>query len=146
MAKQLITTVQNDIAVVSFKESRILDERNVQAVAAELNKLIDDEYRIKMILNLENVQYLSSAVIGRIAALYKRIKAENGELKLCHVRKEILDIFKVTNLDKVFDIQPTLENALSRFKTWRPEKKPADGNAAGQGDSKKGGLWGLFKK
>lgn len=146
MAKQLITTVQNDIAVVSFKESRILDERNVQAVASELNKLIDDEYRIKMILNLENVQYLSSAVIGRIAALYKRIKGENGELKICHVRQEILDIFKVTNLDKVIDIQPTLDHALNKFKTWRPEKKAADGASGSAGEQKKGGLWGLFKK
>ena len=135
--KQLVTTMQEDIAVVTFQEARILDERNVQEIARELNDLIDKQYRTKMILNLGNVQYLSSAVIGKIAALHKRLQEENGELKICCVKKEIMEIFKVTGLDKRIDFHADLPQALAVFKYWRPKKKDAP---------KKTGFWGLFKK
>lgn len=106
----------DDIAIVTILESRILDEANIHAIGKELTDLVTKRYMIKMIVDLTEVQYLSSAVLRVFIALYKQIKAENGDLKLCCVRPSIREVFKVTQLDKMIPILETQEAAVNDFK------------------------------
>lgn len=111
------TTVQGDnVAVVTILESRILDESNIVDIGNELMDLVKKRYMIKMVLDLGEVKYLSSAVLRQLIAVYKAIKAENGELKLCRVNPEVREVFKITQLDKMMEITPDLDTAISSFK------------------------------
>jgi|GEM_PF-2086499 len=110
------TVVQGDIAVVTILESRILDESNVKEIGRALMELVTKQYMIKMIIDLGEVKYLSSAVLREFIALYKAIKAEKGDLKLCRVCPEVRDVFKITQLDKIIEIKDDLESAVNSFK------------------------------
>lgn len=111
------TTVQGEnVAVVTILESRILDESNIADIGAELMDLVKKRYMIKMVLDLGEVKYLSSAVLRQLIAVYKAIKAENGELKLCRVNPEVREVFKITQLDKMMEIHPDLDTAINSFK------------------------------
>jgi len=111
------TTVQGDnVAVVTILESRILDESNIVDIGAELMDLVKKRYMVKMILDLGEVKYLSSAVLRQLIAVYKAIKAENGDLKLCRVNPEVREVFKITQLDKMMEITPDLDTAINSFK------------------------------
>ena len=105
-----------EVAVVSILESRILDESNINELGQELMDLVKKKYMIKMVLDLEQVQYLSSAVLRHFIALYKAIKAEKGDLKLCNVKPEIREVFKITQLDKMIEIKDDLKSAVNGFK------------------------------
>lgn len=111
------TTVQGEnVAVVTILESRILDESNIADIGAELMDLVKKRYMIKMVLDLGEVKYLSSAVLRQLIAVYKAIKSENGELKLCRVNPEVREVFKITQLDKMMEIYDDLDSAINSFK------------------------------
>lgn len=114
---KISTIVQKDnIAVVTILESRILDESNVNEIGRQLMELVTKQYMIKMIIDLGEVKYLSSAVLRQLIALYKQIKQENGDLKLCRVNPEVREVFKITQLDKMIEIKDDLESAVNSFK------------------------------
>jgi len=114
---KLSTLVHKDnVAVVTILESRILDESNVNEIGRQLMELVTKQYMIKMIIDLGEVKYLSSAVLRQFIALYKQIKQENGDLKLCRVNPEVREVFKITQLDKMIEIKDDLESAINAFK------------------------------
>lgn len=113
---KLQTAVQGDVAVVTILEVGILDENNINEIGRQLLDLVKKQYMIKMVVDLGNVKYLSSAVLRQFIALYKAIQQEKGDLKLCHVRPEIREVFKITKLDKMIEIHDTLQAAVNSFK------------------------------
>jgi len=48
--------------------------------------------------------------------LNKKVKDAAGQLKLCCLRPEIGEVFKITRLDRVFDIRKDEASGLSAFK------------------------------
>jgi anti-sigma B factor antagonist len=114
--RRLLVEPVNDITVVTFKDKKILDEAVIQDVGDELFDLVDKQYKTKLLLNFENVEYLSSAALGKLITLNKRVKEENGELKLCNIIPEIFEVFRITKLNRLFEIYDEMEQALRRFK------------------------------
>ena len=113
---RLLTRAQGDVMVVHFLDTRILDVVNINQIAEELSDIVEKKNYTRLLLNLTNVEYLSSAVLAKLIALHKRLKGLRGELRVCSVRDSIMEVFRITKLDKVFDIQPTEEEGLARFK------------------------------
>ncbi len=108
-----------DVTVVSFIQSRILDAVNIERISDELMALVEKTDRPKLILDFGYVEYLSSAVLGKLITLYKRVREHKGGVRLCGIRESILEIFKITRLNRVFEILPTQEAALSAFQNER---------------------------
>jgi len=105
----------NGVTVARFTDKKILDESNIQIIGNQLFSLIDDDHRKKVVLDFANVEYLSSAALGKLITLDKKVKADKGELRLCTIRKDILEVFKITRLDKLFKIFDTRDKALAGF-------------------------------
>ncbi len=103
---------QNNVAVVSFVMSRILDQSNVQQLGEELDALVDQHKLGKIVLNFANVTYMSSAVMGKLVSLLKKVKAASGELRLCNIEESIYEIFKIMRFDKMFGITETEDEAV----------------------------------
>ncbi len=104
-----------DVAVVNFLDKRILDEPTIQAIAEQLFGLVDDERRHKLLLNFINVEYMSSAALGKLINLHKKLSALKGKLVMCHVIPQIMEVFTITKLDKIFKIVADEETGLSSF-------------------------------
>ena len=66
--------------------------------------LVEDGAKKKILLNFGNVQYCSSTVLGKLVGFKKRVDAAKGKLKLCCIHPDPLIPFKLTGLDKVFEI------------------------------------------
>jgi anti-sigma B factor antagonist len=56
-------------------------------------------------LDLGDVQYLLSAALGKLIKLNKKVVGRGGKLRIENLRSDILDVFRITRLDKVFDIE-----------------------------------------
>ena len=54
-----------DITVVNFVDKKILDEQNIQVIGEQLFSLVDELGRRKILLNFKNVEFLSSAALGK---------------------------------------------------------------------------------
>ena len=113
---RLLVEKSGDITVVYFQDAGILDEKNINKIAEDLFELSDSSAKPKMVLNFEKVEYLSSAVLGKLVALQKRVTGSKGTLHLCCIRESIQQVFKVTRLDKVLKIYPDQAKAVKAFK------------------------------
>ena len=104
-----------DVTVARFVDKKILDETNIQVIGSQLFSLVEDEGRQKILLDFSNVEYLSSAALGKLITMDKKVKAAGGKLRLCSVRPEIYEVFAITKLNKVFKIDEDQERALEGF-------------------------------
>jgi len=103
---------QNDVAVVSFATSRILDQSNVQQLGEEFDSLVDQFHFNRIVVNFDNVSYMSSAVMGKLVSLLKKVKGAGGRLKLCNIEKGIYEIFEIMRFDKMFEIAGSEDEAI----------------------------------
>ncbi len=105
----------DSISVVEFADRKILEEISIQEIGEELDQLVDGQPGIKLLLNFRNVDHLSSAALGMLITLNKRVKERSGALKLSDINRQIFEVFKITRLNKVFDIHDTADQALNAF-------------------------------
>jgi anti-sigma B factor antagonist len=103
------------VTVVSFVDSRIVDEMVVKEIGEQLYDLVDVEGQKKLLLNFGNVQFCASIMLGKLVNLKKKVSAARGELKLCCLYPDLLYIFKLTQLDKVLEIYSEEQAALDKF-------------------------------
>ena len=47
--------------------------------------------------------------------LNKKMKAKGGTVRMCNIRPDILEVFAITRLDRLFDIKKDEEEALADF-------------------------------
>ncbi len=104
-----------DVTVVHFVDRKILDEVSIQELGQELFDLVERDNRLKLLLNFSQVEFLSSAALGKLITLDKKMKAHNGQLKLSNVRPEIYEVFAITKLNKLFDMKDDEADALEAF-------------------------------
>lgn len=101
-----------DVTVAKFTDKKILDEGNIQIIGNQLFALIEEDGRKKIVLDFSNVEYLSSAALGKLITMDKKVKAAKGKLRLCNIRADIYEVFAITKLNKLFDMKDNLEAAL----------------------------------
>ncbi len=104
-----------EVLVVSFVVSKIVSDEIIQEVGDQLYSLVDDQGHSQILLNFNNVMYLSSAALGKLIQLKKKTGAVNGTLKLCCIHPDLLEVFKITRLDQVFSIHRDEQSALDSF-------------------------------
>ena len=104
-----------DVTMVRFRDQRITEDRRAQEVGEELYSLLEGGNCHKLLLNLGSVDFLSSSALGKLITLDKRTRARGGVLKLSNICPELFQIFAVTRLDRLFDIERDEAAALAAF-------------------------------
>ena len=98
--------------IVSFTDEKILEEKDIKVLRESIMSIVGQAERIKLILDFGNVRFLSSAVLGLLIRLSKRIYEQGGQLKLCNINPKIFEVFKITRLTTTFDIHKDVESAI----------------------------------
>jgi anti-sigma B factor antagonist len=109
-----IKTVE-DVTLAFFVARRLVDEEDIEATFGQLQRLADGSEAGKVVLNFRKVEFLSSAVLGRLIKLHKELQSTGGRLILCRIAPAILEVFRITKLDKVFNIKEDTGAALRAF-------------------------------
>jgi anti-sigma B factor antagonist len=104
-----------DVTVVKFADKKILDEASIQELGAELFGLVERDNRRSILVNFTDVEFLSSAALGKLITLDRKVKAAKGRLKMSNIRPEIFEVFQITKLNKIFDIRGDEAEALAAF-------------------------------
>jgi anti-sigma B factor antagonist len=107
--------VVQGVAVVGFVDEAITSPDEVQAVGDELFSLVDDQGYSRLLLNFSGVNLMSSAMLGKLMGLHKRVTAAKGHLVLCCIHPQLLEVFRITKFDRVFEIYADEPTALDRF-------------------------------
>ena len=103
------------VRLVQFSERKILDELAITEIGDELTQLVNSVDGIKLLLSFKNVEHLSSAALGVLITLNRKVAEKNGQLRLADISPQIFEVFKITRLNKLFTIFPTTQDALASF-------------------------------
>jgi len=102
--------------VVTFSDTEILDSLVVREIQDELLSLVEELERHLLVLDFSDVKMLSSSMLGVLIRVHHRIVAARGRMVLCCIADQILEAFRITHLDRVFEIFGNREVALRSFK------------------------------
>jgi anti-anti-sigma factor len=100
------------MAIVRFVGGEILvEESAVQAVRHQLDRLIEEGHT-RLLLNFAGVRYLSSDVLGILAAVQKKLEPAGGRIQLCGLDPLLRSMARIAHLDRVFDVCDDEADAL----------------------------------
>jgi anti-sigma B factor antagonist len=106
---------QGEVLVIRFGEHRILDEVIVKKFGDELFHVAERPDCRNLLLNFIGVVGLSSAMLGIMLMLRKKMSQKDGKIKLCQVGPEIMDVFHATKLGQLFEIAGSEQDGLKAF-------------------------------
>ena len=102
-----------EIAVIDFSGKITLGEGSA-SLRRVIRDLVDTGHR-KIVLNLEDVDYIDSSGIGELVAAHTLVETAHGELKLLNLTRRVRDILQITRLFTIFDVQNDESTALRNF-------------------------------
>jgi anti-anti-sigma factor len=116
----ITTQMAGEILVVGLTDSKILDSQRIEQIGKDLTEACPQAIHKKMVVNFRGVSFMSSAMITKLVLLNKTCKAQGISLKFCEVSPNVMEVFKITKLTKIFDIQTDEAKALASFdkKGW----------------------------
>jgi len=91
-----------------------LDAATSNSAQDRFSQLIDLG-ETKLVVDLSELDYLSSAGLRVFMMAAKRLKARGGKLVLCRAPDRIKEILEIARLSELFFLCPSLEEALTRF-------------------------------
>ena len=104
-----------DVNVIAFSFSEVtLEERD--ELRSKLNESLE-KGETKFVIDFSETQFLPSLIVTILVAFAKKVRKAGGDVKFCGMSDDLLRIFRIMNLDKVFERYTTVYFALERFKT-----------------------------
>ena len=99
--------------VIEFKTASLMDTMELERIAGAVYPLIDEQGKSRVILDFTHVRYLSSQAIGILLTINRKLAAiEKSKLVLCGVNDTLMQLLKITRLDRVLTIKATRREAV----------------------------------
>lgn len=102
-----------NVVVVVVKEER-LDAHNSEYLKQELGKLFQ-EGKNSVVVDLKEVRFIDSSGLGALVSGFKNASSRQASLKLSSLQNQVKSMFELTRLHRVFDIYPTVDEAIEAF-------------------------------
>jgi len=120
MAVRAMTIDNLDIAIIEARGSFTGgDETDELKLAA--TDLYEQGNR-KLIIDLASANYFNSLGIGALINIHARYTRGSGLIKLCNMGKGVENVFVITKLMSIFDVEETREEAIRHFKSMESPK------------------------
>src|ERR687886_451315 len=108
----------------AIEDRKVDEETHVVAVTGEIDLFTAPEFkqrmsapidagRSRLIVDLSRTTFIDSSSLGVLIGAHRRLKLRGGSLVVVCDNEAIAKTFKITGLDGVFTIAPSVEAALS---------------------------------
>jgi anti-sigma B factor antagonist len=97
-------------SVIFLQEERI-DAHNSGELKEYILRMIE-QGEVNIIIQLESVRFIDSSGLGALLSGYKHATAKSGKLALASCKQQVLSMFELTRLNRVFDIYADLNEAF----------------------------------
>lgn len=98
--------LSNDVTVGTIEALASLDSEGARRFGDEVVAHINENPGIKLLINFQNITYLSSSVLSELLRMQEAAQTGKGSVRLCGVSGTIHKVFEVTNLAQVFKVNP----------------------------------------
>lgn len=109
----LISRQEKDVLIVYLQGPLSVDLAS--RFENDLNSLIEKYPGSHMLLNFQDIDYITSIILRIITSAAKKLRNNNKALKLCNVNSIVHRVFEITNIIQIVDIQLSEEEALESY-------------------------------
>jgi len=107
----------NGIKILRFNDQLLFDERTVREVSEQIAiSLPSDGTPIRLVLDFSEVNLISSSMLSKLILIQRRIDATRGKLRLCELSPILQQVFRTSNLDRLFAIDRDQRTSLEALK------------------------------
>lgn len=103
------------VLVVKFVEHALLESMRIEQLGQGLYTLAEQGEKRRLVIDFTAVRSLSSHMLGILLKLRGKLADKQGSMALCGLRPELMKVFTITCLDKVFRFFPNDAEALASF-------------------------------
>ncbi len=103
---------KGEIGIINIKND--LTKEYVKEFEDVFNNIIEDGSN-KVIINFENVNFVVSQVLGIIIIKTKRLRENNGDIRIVNSNSYIDRLLSIIGIGKIIDVYQTLDEALKDF-------------------------------
>ncbi len=100
--------------VTLFEVSGRIDSTNANELGEALNAAIDTG-RTQIVVDLSDVEYMSSAGLRELVTALKKVKRGTGDLRLASPSPRVMEVLELAGLDSIFEIYPNQVEAVGSF-------------------------------
>jgi anti-sigma B factor antagonist len=104
-------TERNGVVIIALS-GKIMGGPEAGQINEQINNFID-KGKVKIIIDLEKVEWMNSSGLGILIGAVTTLKNNNGKMIIINVSERIRNLLKITKLISVFEIESDLENAVS---------------------------------
>lgn len=106
---EITTRDEGDTKVVMLNGK--LDTNTTPAAESEINALLDGGAS-KLLINFEQLSYISSSGLRLLLATAKKLKASEGDLKVCSLNEMATEVFEVSGFSAILNVFANEQEAL----------------------------------
>jgi anti-sigma B factor antagonist len=100
-------------SVTLVEVSGRIDSMNANQLGEALSDTIDGGH-LNMVLDLANVEYMSSAGLREIVSALKKVRGK-GDVRLAQPSHRVREVLEMAGLDTIFQIYPTQAGAVGSY-------------------------------
>jgi len=103
---------KQDVVVLQVKGS--LDADSVSQFKKKVNKIIEEGSKC-LVLDGSELEFVDSMGLGSLISLLRKLRSQNGDLKVAAISKEVQQVFEITRLHQLFQIFSNSDEAMKAF-------------------------------
>lgn len=107
---------RGEIFVVIVHTRRLKELELVTALAKGIERLLEEQDARHILLDFTEVEFMPSSMLGRLLQLRQEVAAKQGTFGLVGLSSAIRQVLATTRLDRFFEIYPSVEKALKKFR------------------------------
>jgi anti-sigma B factor antagonist len=104
---------QGEIMVLELS-GKIMGGPDHDKFKGEITEVLQNDFN-NVILDFSGVPWINSTGLGIIISGYHSIKTAGGVMKVCSVKERVLSIFYISQLENIFEVFGTRDEALASF-------------------------------
>ncbi len=101
--------------VATITRAQLSEEENIEVLGRELMDLVDQHGCRQIVVSLQHVTYITSAALGKLIALHRRLHRKDGRLIVCGAFASVKDVLQTSRLDDYFTVADDVSAALSQM-------------------------------
>lgn len=107
------TREEGDVFIITLKGKIMGGPESVDMFEELKNSFT--EKRKKVVIDLSAVDWMNSTGVGLLMSAATRLRGHGGEMRLAISNPKVDDLFKLSKLDKVFKMYPTVDDAVGSY-------------------------------
>ncbi len=99
--------------VATITRPLLSEEENIDVLGKELLDLVDQHGCRQLIVSLQHVTYITSAMLGKLITLHRRLHRKEGRLIVCGALATVQDVLSASHLNTYFTVAADVPTALA---------------------------------